>query len=515
MVARFLSKRAAVQKTTGLRTEIIVNISLLFGAALLFSGFLLLKIAEDELLDQRVRYISGTMSVIAHGLIGPGDDVKNSEMLERSETLFDAMAEKFPVESWGLVDKDLGPVFFASPERSFQFDMAELGNAKKNGSQQVQVHYPSGLLTRSGSESGYVLITVPVARNLEFQGALQARFSLEHLLQKLSGIRYLIFIYACLCGLVVISFAVYLLSSRIVVPIQRFLEATRQIADGDLEKTIPVEGPRELSDLSISFNAMISALHASRHETETYIQSLERMNLKLEQARDELVRSEKMASVGHLAAGMAHEIGNPLGAALGYLEFLKADLGHEHKEVIERACRELGRIDRLVKDLLDYAEPGSSIPERLDMTGIAKQAVELLISQGVYDETIVHDDLPERLPEVFASRHKLLQVFINLMINARDAIPSGGVVRLAGGEEDGEVRISIEDSGPGIPGDILPHIFDPFFTTKDPGKGRGLGLSICQRIIEESGGRVQVESSVGNGSRFVVRLKKAGMENAG
>jgi signal transduction histidine kinase len=352
-------------------------------------------------------------------------------------------------------------------------------------------------------------------KKLEFAGALQARFSLENLIQRLIEFQNLIIVYIVLFGAVVISFAVYFLSRRIVMPMRRFLDATSQIAGGNLEKNIPVEGPLELSELSVSFNAMISALQASRKETELYIQSLEQTNMKLEQARDELVRSEKMASVGHLAAGMAHEIGNPLGAAIGYLEFMKTDLPHNHREIAERATSELGRIDRLVKDLLDYADPGSSNSERLDITDVVVQALELLTFQGTLDGIIVHNDLPERLPEVCASRHKLLQVFINLFINARDVLPSGGTVRVTGDEEDDEVRIVIEDTGPGIPKEILPHIFDPFFTTKDPGKGRGLGLSICQRIIEESGGRIDVESDIGRGSRFVVRLKKAGMEHVG
>ncbi len=211
---------------------------------------------------------------------------------------------------------------------------------------------------------------------------------------------------------------------------------------------------------------------------------------------------------------MAHEIGNPLGAALGYLDLLKGSLAPNQRELTERTLAELGRIDRLVKDLLDYAAPGRELPENLDAAEIAREAVHLLTQQGALEGMQLRDDLPERLFPVTMTRHKLLQVFVNLLINARDATAPGGTIRLSGGEQGGEIRIAVEDDGAGIAPELLPHIFDPFFTTKDPGKGRGLGLSVCHRIIEEAGGRMTVRSEPNRGTTLYLHLEKAEADDA-
>ena len=253
---------------------------------------------------------------------------------------------------------------------------------------------------------------------------------------------------------------------------------------------------------------MVRALKESRRETSLQIDALETANRELQRTRDDLVRSAKLASVGHLVAGMAHEIGNPLGAALGYLELLKESTPLQQRELAERTLTELSRIDGLVKDLLDYAAPGRDRPEPLDATEVAREALQLLTQQGALDGIRVKDDLPARLPPVTLTRHKLLQVFVNLLINARDAATSRGEIRFLGGEEGREVVVAVEDDGSGIDPALLPHIFDPFVTTKDPGKGRGLGLSVCHRIIEDAGGRMTVRSEPGRGSTFYLHLKK-------
>jgi signal transduction histidine kinase len=216
-----------------------------------------------------------------------------------------------------------------------------------------------------------------------------------------------------------------------------------------------------------------------------------------------------MASIGHLAAGMAHELGNPLSALIGYMEVLKMDLPPGRtRQIIDHAGTELERIDHLVRDLLDYARPNPDREELIDPAPVARQAMTMLQRQGMFDVVTLVDNLPENLPSVRMAPHRLMQVVVNLLVNARDASPLKGKIHVSGGLDDKTVWLEIADDGQGIPEAILPYIFDPFFTTKAPGKGRGLGLAVCQRVLEEAGGRIEVKSEIGAGTHFKVVLRR-------
>jgi signal transduction histidine kinase len=288
------------------------------------------------------------------------------------------------------------------------------------------------------------------------------------------------------------------------------LMMSQRITVGDLEQTVPVEGPREIADLAGSFNVMTAALRQSWREREAHILALQQTNEELRQTQNELIRSEKMASVGHLAAGMAHEIGNPLGAVVGYLEFLKGESSPALlKQIVERALAETGRIDCLVRELLDYAAPAGSETQEFDPIEALTEAKKILLHQGAFDGLQLDDCLPQALPATIMVRHRLVQVFINLLLNARDASSAGGSIRLSAGEEGRLVWLAVGDDGSGMDSNALSHIFDPFYTTKAPGKGRGLGLAVCQRVVGEAGGQIEVWSAPGTGSAFRVWLKKA------
>jgi signal transduction histidine kinase len=280
-------------------------------------------------------------------------------------------------------------------------------------------------------------------------------------------------------------------------------ELTQSVASGHLEASVEMAGPREIADLADSFNRMMASLRQSREETRNHIASLQKVN-------DELIRSEKMASVGHLAAGMAHEIGNPLGAIVGYLELLKSDLSDPgQRDLAGRSLVEAGRIDRLVRELLDFAAPSTCCGEVFDPVAVAGESLELLQNQGVLEGRRLEARLPAKLPCVRMVRHRLQQVLVNLLINARDATEAGDLIRLEGGVDQDTPWLSVRDAGSGIAPEVLPHLFDPFYTTKASGQGRGLGLAICQRIIEEAGGRIEVTSEPGRGSEFRVWIKRS------
>jgi signal transduction histidine kinase len=501
-----------VQGRTGLRTEIIVNIVLLMGAALLFAGFLLIKLTERELLAQRVTSATGVMEILARAVpVGEGgDDLAAAALPAAAALLIQGLPPGSAVQGWGAADRELNPLAEPGQLSGYRLEEKPLAQVKLTGDPEIRINYPSAWPLFGSYPNSYVVVTVPVSRHGDFIGALQARFPLAEVRQRVLSAQKLMLLYAVLYGAVLVLFGVYFLNRAVVRPIRRLQAMSQRIAAGDLEQAVPVEGPREIADLAGSFNTMAAALRQSHVETEAHIHALQQANAEVRLAQQELIRSEKMASVGHLAAGMAHEIGNPLGAVVGYLEYLKGEsLSGREKEILDRALTETERIDRLVRELLDYAAPARRETQTFDPVAAMAEARNILRHQGAFDGLGFDDHLPPNLPATNMVRHQLVQVFINLLINARDASSAGGTIRLSGGEDGGRLWLSVADAGAGMSPEVLAHIFDPFYTTKAPGKGRGLGLAVCQRVVGEAGGRIEVRSAPGKGSEFTVWLKKA------
>jgi signal transduction histidine kinase len=251
---------------------------------------------------------------------------------------------------------------------------------------------------------------------------------------------------------------------------------------------------------------MVTALTESRAETEEHITSLEETNQALAKARDDLVRSEKLATVGHLAAGMAHEIGNPLAAVVGYLNILKDDLSDDSRDLVERSLAETTRIDRLVRELLEYSAPVVRQVESFCPIKLLREAVEMLRHQGQFEDVEIDDKAVVDECLVNMDRGRLMQVWINLLLNAQGAMQGKGRIELSSQQDGHTISTSILDDGSGIDPDDVKRIFEPFFTTKAPGSGYGLGLAICQRIVDENGGSIKVDSNVEKGTRFTVTL---------
>ena len=318
-----------------------------------------------------------------------------------------------------------------------------------------------------------------------------------------------------------VGFGRYLVSRLVTTPMEALVDATHAVAAGELSRRAPPGGTREFDRLADSVNQMTE---------------------RLLDAQGALVRAEKLASVGRLAAGVAHEVGNPLAAIANYVELLRRR-GVE-PEIVAAIEREALRIDVIVRSLLDYARPRSAERGRVDLGAVASRAVDLLRSQGVLRPVSVEVAVAGGLPPVLGDAAALEQVFVNLLLNAVDAAGEGGRIavvaaatrlgaseaerrssdaeqgapgapRLARrpsrhleGAADGSlaVQVIVADSGSGVPAELVDRIFDPFFTTKAPGKGTGLGLAIVQRIVQDHGGRVDVTAAREGGAAFAVTL---------
>ncbi len=329
----------------------------------------------------------------------------------------------------------------------------------------------------------------------------------------------LVALYMVVFALALLVFAYFSLTRLIVRPIDELVEAADRVASGARTLRVPRTGPRELVELSLSVQSMAERLIAEEAALILKVEELTDTTTRLSRTQAQLVRSERMASVGRLSAGLAHEIGNPIAALIGLEDLLlDGDLPPEqHRDFLQRMRRETERIHMIIRDLLDFArpeEPGRSgdlePPARADVGRVVDDVVALARPQkhfrGVAIDTEVAGDLAAAIG---ASR--LTQVLLNLLLNAGAALaaapPESGRVRLRAFAIDGpRVRIEIDDNGPGVAGKVRDRLFEPFVTTKEVGQGTGLGLAVCRGLVESAGGEIGLDPAFEGGARFYVVL---------
>lgn len=310
--------------------------------------------------------------------------------------------------------------------------------------------------------------------------------------------------------IVIASLGFYVLSRRIVRPVRELIFATEEIAGGHFPENIDIGNVRELNQLSGALKDMHLQIEQSKEMLKENIDALEKSNKIIKSTQRELVASEKFASLGKLSAGVAHEIGNPLSAIMGYVDVLgrSEQLSQdERKRFLANIKNEVSRIDRIIKTLLDYARAKEFEIKQVNLNDIIEESVNILKTQGVLKEIDLKMNLSENIKPINADPHQLSQVIINLLLNAVDAVGDDGHIVVGTiTEDEDKVVLSIKDDGAGITEENLNKIFDPFFTTKDPGKGTGLGLAVSARIVQYFGGDISVESKKGQGSEFKVRF---------
>lgn len=335
---------------------------------------------------------------------------------------------------------------------------------------------------------------------------------------------------------VFIAMGGFLLRRRIVVPLQQLAAAAREIGEGARGMRVSVDGGGEAAEVALAFNEMTEALEQRSTELEKAVSELRDTNRSLRRARDGLDRAERLASVGSLAAGVAHEVGNPMGALLAFLDLAKrdAELGDKTREHLNRASEQGSRVREILRQLLDFSRPPRSVRMPLDLVAVAHQTLGLVRAQSRYENVKLEIDADEVLAKAVGDESVVAQILLNLMLNACDAalessqppivkitMRSAPLVVRRGDAGDRDptrksmdgIECEVADSGPGVRSEDRERIFDPFFTTKDPGVGTGLGLANAQQLAEELGGVVELKrTSPLAGAAFALRLP---VENAG
>lgn len=311
-------------------------------------------------------------------------------------------------------------------------------------------------------------------------------------------------LHALLSGGAVVVFGFFLFRRTVLGPVRQLQRGTAAIAAGAFDTRIPdaatAEFAEEFAALARALNGLAAALAGYRTRTDEQLRQLSAANAELRRAQEALLRSEKLASVGRLAAGLAHELGNPLTAVRAYMELLHGGVDDAlSTELVGRSRTEVERMHELLRNLLDFARMERRGPAPVDLSSVAEDALRTVRHQPAFRDTALELHV-EGAPVVQGEAPKLLQAVVNLLLNAGAA--GARAVQVGAVERAGAVELSVHDDGSGIAPADLGRVLEPFFTTRPPGEGTGLGLAIVHRVAEEHGARVLVESAPGSGTTF-------------
>lgn len=368
-----------------------------------------------------------------------------------------------------------------------------------------------------------MIISAPLIYEGKVVGGGSVAISLTGIYDVLKRTHYVLLLYIFVNAIVFAFIGFYKMSKIAVKPLQRLVKRAEAYQDDNEMLFLTENEDSEFSKLSKALNRMLRHIAEDKEKLRNAVVSLEKANFDLKQAQKDIIRAEKLASVGRLSAGIAHEIGNPIGIITGYLELLKGNdvSNDDRKDFLLRTETEIKRIDAIIRQLLDLSRPSIEDVKAVSAHAIIEDAVGASRFHPLMSDIDLDLRLSAKADRVKADPNQLRQVFLNLMINAADAILSAkdlskGKISIISqvqknvgngfAKDTDMLRIDYIDNGSGISDENLVNIFDPFFTTKGPGKGTGLGLSVCFMIVEAMGGNIKATSQEGEGATFTVYL---------
>lgn len=513
-----------IKKRWGIRGQLIAGLTLVTVAAIALLGFLSIKMLEWSALFRKTKEAEIIAAVVQTFVQErpPAESFKGRYETKGLADFVKGIVEKGIIKDMSIMDENGGIMFVTGD-----------GILKDKGEGRLLFSVKGFAVKATGGGVfrgvGNELFVSTFVKQWAGTGRLVFSMPLSDIKEEVANFRRFIFFYALFDSLIIIMLGAYLFSRGIIRPMALLKETAENIAGGRLEQRVNIKtSNNEIESFALSFNIMADKL-------EEKVKMLERLNKELIAMQGELIMSEKLATVGRLAAGIAHEIGNPLGAILGYVDILKKSgaSSHESGEILARLEKEILRIDAIVRGLLNFARPSKAATGNIDINRTVEDSVEILLPQFSANGVLFDMKFDRDIPKVFIDDDSLKQVLINIFINAKDAMPEGGkiFIKTGVGDRGSEVRrrkndtadaeiagiraqafgrnyviISITDTGRGIREEDIGRIFDPFFTTKEEGKGTGLGLSVSLGIIEAYGGNIKVKSKEGEGTTFEVLL---------
>jgi two-component system, NtrC family, sensor kinase len=507
-------------------------------AALVLFSVLLVRHQRSELLAEAVRHVTQLSEV----LIRSTRYAMLQNQPEYVHRIIQDVAHQNNIEKVRVFSKE-GVIIDSTylPELGMKVDRKAEGcflcHQTDNPVQQVPVSERARMFVAPGGKR--MLASMEVIRNEPscYNSACHVHSSAQSVLGVLDIVysideidsamrRSVVAIIALLLGLVVVAalFMSLLVHRLIYVPLRDLESGAKRVSAGDLDQAIPVRSDDELGQLASSFNSMTAALKASGRELREWNRTLEQKvderTRALRQAEAETVRGEKLASVGLLAAGVAHELNNPLTGILTFSSLMRKKLpdGSPDAEDLDLVIKETKRSAAIIRRLLDFAREKAPEKKFTDLNRLIEDTVRIVENPAQLDDIRIALELERTLPPIWIDANMIEQVVMNMLVNARQAIEQAGTVTVRtrraprpispepGAQPVPMAEISITDTGCGIAQSDLRRIFDPFFSSKEVGKGTGLGLSVSHGIVRAHGGLIEVQSRVGEGSTFRVYL---------
>jgi signal transduction histidine kinase len=535
----------------GLRTKIAINIAILFFVAMLLINVVTVMTAKRDIIRKEVskgQFVLSTLEAdLLKSLKFEPDSTVNTARARVNRLLIEA-----GVSGALILGRNNQIIYIRANQEPLQKALLKrCRNVMQSQKQETEFSGTTwGVFWKQRKD---LIISRPVLQNGRVLAGVSIVLPLEEIYQTLRHSQKMLFIYLFLNTAILTFIGIYRLSKVYFLPLARLARRAEDYREDDEMLFAVRKEDNELHKLSGALNSMLRRISADKEKLRSTVNSLETANLELKKAQAEIIRAEKLASVGRLSAGIAHEIGNPIGIVIGYLELLKQkDIpDSEKKEYIHRTEEEIERINTIIRQLLEISRPSNAGLSIVAVHDLIDDIAHVLNVQPLMANIEVEYCLEAQNDKVLADSNQLRQVFLNLIINAADAISSEG--KAANGklliqssldgvtqeyednayahEDDAGVidnparsrprarnqetqlqerkmylKIMFIDNGPGIPEKNINNIFDPFYTTKDPGKGTGLGLSVSFMIVEGFGGKMTVCSKTGEGTTMTLLL---------
>lgn len=505
----------------GLRTNITIHLAILLLFAMFLIDFVVMMLTQRDLIQAEISKGNLLTASIESSLSFPSDSEStdfNGNFSRPLERLFDRTGFSCIVISGPGSRK----IYSYGVDCHLKDEIARMNReVLKTG--QRRIRYFGTTWGNLWKQRRFMIISSPLFTAENTVVVVGILLKLERIYRILRRSQQILFIYILVNVIILTLIGLHQLSKKIVTPVHRLVKNAENYGEDDDIFFMPERGDNEFHRLSKALNRLLKRISADKEKLLLSVKSLEKANLDLKQAQKDIIRAEKLASVGRLSAGIAHEIGNPIGIVIGYLELLKqSDISESDRtEYIDRACKEINRISKIIRQLLELSRSSGEGLSSVSVHEIIDDMIEVLKHQPLMANIDFRCQLSAEKDRVIADPNQLRQVFLNLAINAADAISS--VESKTDGQliissevtpaEDGHpatdqavIKICCTDNGPGISAENLANVFDPFFTTKEPGKGTGLGLSVCFMIVEGLKGKIEATSEIDKGTSFCVFL---------
>ncbi len=541
----------------GLKTKIAFNIAILFFVAMLLINVVTVMTTQRDFIRKEASNGYFVISLLEADLF-KSLNFDNDPGIHNSRAQVNSILAEAGIVGALLLGSNNQRIFFGDDSKPLREEMLKrCRKALQAGKQETNFSGRTwGVFWKQPSD---LILSSPLLQNGRTIAAVSIVLPLKGIYQSLRQSQKVLFIYLLINTAILTFIGIYRLSKVYFQPLARLARRAEDYREDDEMLFSVRKEDNELHRLSGALNSMLRRISADKEKLRATVNSLEAANLEIQKAQKEIIRAEKLASVGRLSAGIAHEIGNPIGIVMGYLELLKQkDISDTEKsEYIKRTEEEIERINTIIRQLLEISRPSTAGLKVISVHNLIDDIAQVLNVQPLMSKIELECCLEAENDKVLADANQLRQVFLNLIINAADALSSGDKTAdgklliksvlegetAAYGEDDeydhqddaglvensartlnqtaqpqhrrNYIKIMFIDNGPGIPEEHIANIFDPFFTTKEPGKGTGLGLSVSFMIVEGFGGKISVDSKIGEGTTMTLRLPVFDSENVG